>query len=251
MIDFHSHILPEIDDGAKSMSEALDMLRTSFNAGVEKIVLTPHCYYTEDADIKGFIRKRNEKYRLLKKETEGCAHPLPEMLLGCELHLDKRHTDCRYLKELAIEGCDYILLELPSDRWSTEIFDAIYSITLSGLRPIIAHIDRYFFTHKKDFHNLYSLDLTYQVNCDSFLMPGIKKQMPYFFEAGAIHLLGSDMHNLSSRTTHMAECKKIITSKYGSEYYDFIEKNSRLVLQNKEVNLRCFDKMSLFKKIRL
>lgn len=251
MIDFHSHILPGIDDGAKDLAQSLDMLRASYEAGVRKIVLSPHCYYTSDSDIKQFIRERNEKYRLLKSEAEKSGEDFPEMLLGCELHLNKCHADSQYLKELAIGGTDYILLEMPVGKWEPRIYDAIYSISLKGLRPLIAHIDRYYFEHKKDFRNLFSLDLSYQVNCDSFLMSHIKKQMPYFFEVGAIHVLGSDMHNLSSRTTHMAECRKIITEKYGSDRYDFIERNSKLVLDNKETEVHCFEKMGFFQKIKL
>lgn len=251
MIDFHSHILPGIDDGAKDPEQSMDMLRACAAAGVKKVVLTPHCYHTDDKDIRDYIRQRNEKYRTLKKTAKDSGENLPEILLGCELHLSKFHAKSEYLRELAIEGTNYIMLEMPMGKWENELYDAIYSISLKGLRPIMAHIDRYFFGHKKDFHNLYSLDLAYQANCDSFLMPRIKKQMPYFFEAGAIHLLGSDMHNLSSRTTHMAECKKTIIEKYGQKYYDFLDRNSNLVLQNKDVDIQYFDKMTFWQKIKL
>ncbi len=251
MIDFHSHILPDIDDGATSLEESLEMLRLCKKNGVETIALTPHCYYTQDEDIREFIRKRNEQYHLLKEAVKKSGEALPELRLGCELHLSKFHANSAFLKELAIEGTNYIMLEMPVGTWESEIYDAIYSVMRMGLRPIIAHIDRYFYAHKKDFYNLFSYDLVYQVNCDSFLMRGIRRQMPYFFESGAIHILGSDMHNLSERTTRMAECKKRIINKYGREYFAFLVKNSKSIIDNGESIIHHFPKMGFFKKLTL
>lgn len=251
MIDFHSHILPDIDDGSKDIHQSIQMLKACAENNVTVVALTPHCYFTNDDEIKDFIRLRNEKYRLLKQAVKDSGEKLPELRLGCELHLNKTHSKSGLLKELAIEGTNYIMIEMPMGKWEPELYDCLYSISLKGLRPVIAHIDRYFFAHEKEFHNLFSLDLTYQVNCDSFIMPGIKKHMPYFFERGAIHILGSDMHNLSNRTTRMAECEKIIKSKYGEEYCKFIKLNSQRVLNNEDVDIHCFEKMGFFKKLML
>lgn len=251
MIDFHSHILPDIDDGSSSLEESLEMLKACKKVGADTVVLTPHCYHTQDTDIREFIRDRNEKYRILKAAAAKSGDALPDLRLGCELHLSKFHEKSAYLKELATEGTNYILLEMPTGSWKPEIYDTIYSVTLMGLRPVIAHIDRYLYGHKKDFHNLFSFDLVYQVNCDAFLMRGIKKQMPYLFESGAIHILGSDMHNLTVRTTKMAECKKRIIAKYGEEYLRFLESNSEKVLNNGEVEIRYFEKMGFFKRLFL
>ncbi len=251
MIDFHSHILPDIDDGSASVEESLEMLRVAKKNGVDIVVLTPHCYYADDRDIREFIRNRNERYRILKAAVSECGEPLPELRLGCELHLNRRHEDSAFLNELAIEGTDYIMLEMPMRKWEPGIYDTIYSITLKGLKPIMAHIDRYMAEHQKNFPDLFSLDLVYQVNCDSFLMPGIRKQMPMLFERGAIHILGSDMHNLTNRTNNMAECKKRILEKYGKAYYDFLERNSKSVIENGEVEHVYFEKMGFFKKITL
>lgn len=251
MIDFHSHILPDIDDGAKNLEESLKMLKVCAENGVKKIVLTPHCYHTSDKEIKEFIRERNEKYRILKDAVSRSGEKLPELLLGCELHLNKAHANSKLLDELAIEGTNYIMLEMPVGKWKPVIYDTIYSISLKGLRPIMAHIDRYYLDHKDDFHNLFSYDLTYQVNCDSFLIPGFKKKMPYFFECGAIHILGSDMHNLKTRTTQMKKCSEIIKKKYGEHCYRFIQDNSKLVLDNKDVHIHSFGKMSFWQRIKL
>ena len=251
MIDFHSHILPEVDDGAPDMGTALAMLRKCTEIGIDTIVLTPHCYYIQDEDISDFINLRNQKYSELKEAMKMDGGNFPKVLLGAELHLSKFHARSQLLNGLAIEGTNYILIEMPAGKWETDLYDLLYSLSLKGLRPILAHIDRYFYGHRKDFHNLFSLDLAYQVNADAFLLRGIKKKTPYFFEHGAIHILGSDMHNLAERNNRMNEAKQVLLTKYGKDYYDFIEENSQLIINNEEFNIECFEKMPFKKRIKL
>lgn len=251
MIDFHSHILPEIDDGAPDIETSLQMLKKCAEIGIKTIVLTPHCYFFQDEDIIDFINLRNEKYAELKDAIKKDGGKFPKVLLGAELHLSKFHARSDYLKGLAIEGTNYILIEMPVGKWESDLYETLYSISLKGLRPILAHIDRYFYGHRKDFHNLFSLDLAYQVNADAFLIRGIKKKMPYFFEHGAIHILGSDMHNLSERNNRMNEARNVLMNKYGKDYYDFIVENSELIIDNEEFNIECFEKMSFKKRIKL
>ncbi len=251
MIDFHSHILPGIDDGAKDIEKSLLMLGECKKNGVETVVLTPHCYFTEDVDIRDFIINRNEKYRLLKEAIKNSGEEFPELRLGCELYLNNQHRNSAFLKELAIEGTNYIMLEMPVGEWDSEIYETIYTITLKGLRPMLAHIDRYYLEHREDFHNLFSFDLAYQVNCGAFLFSKFKKNMPYFFEHGAIHVLGSDMHNLSTRNTKMAECEKVLKTAYDMEYYNYLKRNGELIINNKETEIKFFEKMSFFKKLKI
>lgn len=251
MIDFHSHILPEIDDGAPDIEISLLMLKKCAEIGIETIVLTPHCYYFQDEDICDFITLRNQKYAELKNAMAKDGGKFPKVLLGTELHLSKFHSRCEHIKELVIEGTNYILIEMPGGKWESDLYETLYSLMLKGLRPIMAHIDRYLYGHRKDFHNLYSLDLAYQVNADAFLLRGIKKKMPYFFEHGAIHILGSDMHNLAERNNRMNEAKNVLLTKYGKDYYDFLAENSKLILNNEEFNIECFEKMKFKQRIKL
>ena len=251
MIDFHSHILPEIDDGAPDTETSLSMLKKCAEIGVETVVLTPHCYFFLEEDIIDFVKTRNEKYSLLKEAMIRDGGKFPKVLLGAELHLSKFHSRVDCLKDLAIEGTNYILIEMPVGKWESDLYETLYSLSLKGLRPILAHIDRYLYGHRKDFHNLFSLDLAYQVNADAFLMRGIKKKMPYFFEHGAIHILGSDMHNLSERNTRMKEAKSVLLNKYGKDYYNFIAENSKLIINNEEFNIECFEKMKFSKRMKL
>ena len=68
MIDFHSHILPGIDDGAKTVEESISMLKSSYEKGVRITVLTPHFYPKGQESLPPFIQKRQEAYELLKTD---------------------------------------------------------------------------------------------------------------------------------------------------------------------------------------
>ena len=62
MIDFHSHILPQIDDGAQNIKMSLDMLSESYRQGVRTVVATPHCYIANEYDIDIFLERREKSY---------------------------------------------------------------------------------------------------------------------------------------------------------------------------------------------
>ena len=250
MIDFHSHILPQIDDGAQNIKMSLDMLSESYRQGVRTVVATPHCYIANEYDIDIFLEKREKSYNILKKAMAEDGRDLPEIVLGCELQISKNVYHFEKLRPLCIENTDYILVEMPYGKWTEDCYDYLYELTLKGMRPIMAHIER-FIGKKKDFHNLYSLDLLYQVNADSFLSPFVKRHLPDLFEKGIIQLLGSDMHNTTRRATHMKNAVERIVNGYGDGLVNYLMTNARKVINNESVEILRFEKMSFFRKFKL
>ena len=163
MIDFHSHVLPNIDDGAHNIEMSIEMLRESKRQNVKTVVATPHCYITDEDKLEHYIKKREEKFLELKKAMEETGEELPEIKLGCEVRMMKEIEDIELLRPLCIENTDYILIEMPSGKWNVNDYDALYRISLKGMKPIMAHIER-FWDQKDEFYNLYSLELLYQIN---------------------------------------------------------------------------------------
>ena len=163
MIDIHTHILPCIDDGSQSVDETLQMLNIMQKAGVEKIVATPHYYY-ERISVDDFLIKRAEAYKKIEnKIPEGIEVRLgAEVLLTYDMHKEN-------VRSLAIEGTDYILLEMPYGRWDPWVYDEIFKISARhGLEVIIAHIDRYVgIARSEDIDQIFTMGLKYQVNVDS------------------------------------------------------------------------------------
>lgn len=250
MIDFHSHILPFIDDGSSSIEMSLNMLADSYNQGVTTVVATPHCYLMKDSSIDVFINNRKKSFDALTEAIKRDERTFPEIRLGCELRIIKEIDDMKSLEKLCIEGTDYIMVEMPYKDWDVNYYDFLYEMILRNLHPIMAHIER-FWNHKKDFNNLYSLDLLYQVNAESFIKSPFKRYIPKLFEDGAIHIIGSDMHDMKVRPSYMKKAADTIIKVYGEKRLDYLMKNAENVLNNKNVKGKNFPKMSFFENLKI
>ena len=138
MIDFHSHFLPNTDDGAKDLEMSLEMLRFSKKSGVNTVVSTSHCYAFEgNESIKRFLKRRKNAYTEVLSAIDGKEEDYPRIVMGCEVHLVKNLSTFSELPKLCIQNTDYILLEMPFSVWQDEHFEEIYRITNLGLKPII------------------------------------------------------------------------------------------------------------------
>ncbi|MBR4720630.1 MAG: hypothetical protein IK057_02580 [Clostridia bacterium] len=251
MIDFHSHFLPNVDDGAKNLPESLEMLRLSKASGVDTVVSTSHCYaFHGSKSITHFLEKRKTAYSLVCDAIKSEKDAYPKIVLGSEVHLVKNLSTFPELPLLCIENTDYILIEMPFGKWKDEDFEEIYRIKNLGLKPIIAHIDRYFEFSEK-FSELFSLNLLYQANAESFISHSNRKKLLELFETDSLHILGSDMHNLSSRPPCFAEAYRIIEKKFGTPYSHYIDTASQRILENKTVPVPKLPRLNPIKKLIL
>ena len=142
MLDIHTHCLPNMDDGAKSVDESKRMLRDSFSQGVEICIATPHCVIHKSTDITDFIDKRNERYSELREELEENRLAYPKIKLGAEVYLDNDISRYEDIKSVCLGESPYMLIELP---WYIDLAlhsEWIYNLCLKGIKPVIAHIDR-------------------------------------------------------------------------------------------------------------
>lgn len=249
MIDVHSHILPAFDDGAKDETTALQMLASSAAMGVTEIVSTSHCYPYSSEDAEGFLKRRDEAYeRLLEKAAEINAE-IPRIRLGCELHLTCDLSQMQSLNKLCISGTDYLLLEMPSSPWSDTILDIVYKLSISGIRPIIAHMERNLDQKREFLSAIFSLDVLFQINAESLGISKLKKPIDKLFENKLVHMVGSDMHNMTSRKPNMSSAEKYIKKRYGAECWEYLMANAKAVLENRYISfraMRSFKKKGLF-----
>lgn len=250
MIDLHSHILPGIDDGAQDVRVSLDMLAESFSQGVKTVVATPHCILRNEQDIDIFLKNRNVSYDFLSRAMKEDGREFPELRLGCELRVPEEFDAMDRLLELCIEDTNYLICEMPYTKWNMNHYDFLYSLILKGIRPIIAHIERYY-DKKKELSNLLSLDLLYQVNTASFSQRHIKRYIPHLFEMGAVQLIGSDMHNLTTRKPDMKKAVDKIMTAYGKQRLEILLNNAKAVLDNKNVIPKRYPKMGFWDIIKL
>lgn len=220
MIDFHTHILPMIDDGSQSIEQSLEMLKMLKKQGVETVVLTPH-YYPDEQNIEEFLDIRNRQYKKLCEATAGGKYP--QLRLGAEVMLDYELSNLKDLDRLCIEGTNFLLLEMPYTLWSSNHLDCINHILATyNIVPVIAHIDRYLKLHNpKLIDEVLNMEVLVQCNADSLVNLKTRWTMLKMLKHGKIHFIGSDCHNTTTRKPNMEKAMKVLKTFAKAQYNEF------------------------------
>lgn len=238
MIDFHSHILPCIDDGAVDIEMSVQMLKMAQTQGVGTIMATPHCYL-DKVDVDTFIKNRDAAYGKIKKKIDeynanNKNGPLPYIRLGAEVYMIRNLPQCEGLERLCIKGTSCILIEMPFEPWQRWMFDNLFEIIAKhSLVPVIAHLEQYAKSVKEakiKFETLFGLDVFIQIDNDALLDFRKRRIVDWMVAEGAVHVIGSDAHNTSRRKPNMDMAKKIITKRYGEQYFDELMKVSQKLI---------------------
>lgn len=211
MLDIHSHFLPKMDDGSKSTEMSMQMLRESRKQGVTTIVSTSHFYGDNEAPDRFLKRRRHafEKLSPLLSDSE------PEILLGAEVlyYPGISHSDS--VTQLAIQGTDLILIEMPFVPWSDKIFDELIAFQYNtGLRIILAHVERYQSIEKRDiYERLFDQPFYFQCNAEAFTSFRSRRLALRLMDSDLLHFIGTDCHNTDKRPPNMQEAQKIVEKK--------------------------------------
>lgn len=197
MVDFHTHILPKIDDGSKNVEMSLELLRLEQQQGVDTIVLTPHFYASENSP-ETFLKQRWHAWEKLKAVLPENA---PRLALGAEVQFFDGIDRVENLKQLCIGGTNVMLLEMPFFKWDARVIRATLDLQDSGkVQLVLAHIDRYLKMQPAHIWDEFrEAGILMQVNTDFFDGWFQKRKAMSMLNAGMIQLVGSDCHNLSSR----------------------------------------------------
>lgn len=238
IIDFHSHILPGIDDGSADLEESLELLRLSARQGVEHMVATPHFYPRHDSPER-FLRRREAAEQLLREEL--IYHPgLPEVTVGAEVYFFSGISDSELINALTIGEKRCILIEMPESPWKESHYRELEGIYVKhGVTPVIAHVDRYirpFRTHGIP-ERLEQMPVMVQANASFFLNSATRFMALRMLKRGQIHLLGSDCHNLTSRRPNLQAATDIISQRLGADALRGICSNQYQLLGTQTVNL--------------
>lgn len=234
--DFHSHILPGIDDGSRSLEESIAMLRMEAEQGITHVVATPHFYARHDSPER-FLERRNEAENRLREEME--KHPgLPELIVGAEVYYFPGISESDAAFQLTIGGKSSILLEMPYAAWTDQMYSELEILAQRrGLTTIVAHVDRYispFRTHGIP-QRLAQLPVLVQANAEFFLNRSTRNMALRMLKNDRIHLLGSDCHNLSSRAPNLGTAAELIEKRLGIGVIDRVNGYARSVLTEQNV----------------
>ena len=232
MIDFHSHILPNMDDGSRSVAESVAMLQEMAAQGVKQVVATPH-FYPRKESVVCFLERREAAWAALREETAKYAD-LPEVRLGAEVFYYTGICDSPELGKLTIQGTQFVLVEMPDNDWTPRMYRELEKIALlQGLTPIVAHIDRYIrpFRTKGIPEELAQLPVLVQANGSFFTDKRTRSLAMKMLRKGQIHLLGSDAHNMEDRAPNLGPAAEQIRSKLGEAVLATVFQNSMDVLK--------------------
>lgn len=232
MVDFHSHVLPGMDDGSGSVEESIAMLQEEAKQGVTTMIATPH-FYPRKEDVEHFLKRRDEAEEVLRREMEK-QEGLPELLVGAEVFYYTGICDSPELGKLTIQGTQFVLVEMPDNDWTPRMYRELEKIALlQGLTPVVAHIDRYIrpFRTKGIPEELAQLPVLVQANGSFFIDKRTRSLAMKMLRKGQIHLLGSDAHNMEDRAPNLGPAAEQILSKLGEAVLATVFQNSMDVLK--------------------
>lgn len=233
-IDFHSHILPGIDDGSRDINESIEILDKMAEDSVDIVVATPH-YYCHEISAEKFLEKRNEAYERLKPYLKP-KHP--EILLGAEVLYSSSLVENEYLPELCIEGTQFLLLEMPYVKLTDSIIGGVEELADSGkVKLLIAHIERYLnFTGYAELEKLMSLDVIGQLNSKSFDNRKKRKNCLKLLKQNFAHVIGTDFHRIDRGDLPLSYGYDVVAKKLGDEAVERLLNNSMKVIKNRDID---------------
>ena len=138
MIDWHTHILPGMDDGSRDVAESISLIKMQVSQGIDTVVATPH-FYANDETINSFLDRRKKSLELLKSELPDTS---PKILLGAEVRYYQGISRMADLNALRIENSKLILLEMPISTWTEYMIRELIEISgKSEVKIVLAHVD--------------------------------------------------------------------------------------------------------------
>lgn len=231
MIDIHTHILPQIDDGASSVEVAFEIIKKQLDQEIATVVCTPH-FDASKMFLPEFIYKRAKAMEALKSSQI-------QLLTGSETVCNECLFHYSDLSPLCIEHTRYLLLELPVyGMWEEDLYYQINELmNHNGIYPIIAHIERYDTVRKsrKTIQKLIQMGCMIQMNADSVLE--LKRGNPTlkWIKKGYVDILASDCHNTTDRPPNLNDAYQKISHYLGNEYCEQMQLNCKLILEGKKM----------------
>jgi protein-tyrosine phosphatase len=225
LIDIHSHILPGLDDGARTWEESLQMARMAVEDGIKIMVATPHLYGGRSIDAEQINPKEVILATLAQFREKLAEENIPlEVMPGCDFPLS--FESLQLLDQgLALTINDakrYLLLELPDTSLPPGIEDICFQLQSKGLTPIITHPERHFLIQEvpQKLKRLIDLGCLAQMTGNSltgWFGRRVKKISRQMVKAGYIHLLATDAHNTRKRPPVLSQAVKELARLVGKE----------------------------------
>lgn len=238
MIDIHSHILPGLDDGAKTVQDSIDMANKAVSEGIHTIIATPH--------------HRNGKYDNLKSDILPLVSELNETFAQENINLNVLPgQECRIFGEILEDyekgeiltlnkDSQYLFIEFPSSSVPRYAERLLYDIQVKGLTPVIVHPERNaeLIERPDKLYKLVKNGAATQVTASSltgYFGKNIQKFSQQMIQANLTHFIASDAHNIHNRTFKMEEAMDYIEKKYGIDMVYYFTENAEMLVDGKTI----------------
>jgi len=236
LIDIHCHILPGIDDGAKTIADSLTMAKEAAKQGIRTIVATPHLNSHYD-NRKPLILSKVEELNLALQGEKIDLTILPgqEPRIYGEILEDLEKDEIQPLN-----GTNYLFIEFPSNHVPRYTEKLLFDLQVKGLVPIIVHPERNseLMEQPDRLYHLVEQGALTQVTASSlcgYFGKKIKNFSIQLVEANLTHFVASDAHNVTSRTFKMDEAFDLVESEFGLDYVYLFKENAELLVEGKHV----------------
>ncbi len=242
MIDIHSHIINEIDDGSKNIEESISIIEKLSSIGFKIVIATPH-YITGSKFIYDNASKM-DKLEKIKKCLEEKNIDM-ELYLGNEVFIDHNILSLIDEQQIAsLNNSKYILIELPVSRAMNDLFDILFKIRDKGYVPIIAHPERYAFLQEDHtmIEKFIEMGCLFQGNFENIVGKygkHAKELFLYMLKNNQYHFLATDIHTKDSHLfENMEKMKKKLTKLTSKEKFVELTVNNPLkIIKNENIEI--------------
>lgn len=237
MIDFHSHVLPGLDDGIATLDEALITVREAKKAGFKKIIATTH-YYTGD----NFIANEEERKNILGKLNENVSGI--EIILGNEIYINGHIDELLKNKDAStINDSKYILFEIPLQGEYHNLKNVIFDLISKGYKLILAHPERYkiFQEDPRKLEEILDLGVYLQANYLSiigFYGKDAQHTVELLYKHDMISFIGTDVHKANRYYSKVGGAIDKIISIIGEDKFEELSNlNPEAVIKNEDIDI--------------
>ncbi len=225
--DLHTHILPGVDDGAKTTEEAMQLIEALRSQGVSNICLTPH-FYSHKESTADFLSRRDEA----AKQFLPLVPDDVTIRLGAEVFVTKYlFSDDNDLCSLCIQGTPYMLTEFSYDsRFGDSTIRQIEEIRSRGIIPVLPHVERYpvLMKNKHILEDLIYMGIIIQSNAISFSETFLKRKLSKMINSGHIQVLSTDTHSMRRNPPQsLSLAVDYLSKKYDDDIIRKLESNAK------------------------
>tara|TARA_B110000438_G_C15600230_1_gene557668 strand:+ start:15 stop:809 length:795 start_codon:yes stop_codon:yes gene_type:complete len=241
MIDFHNHVLPNVDDGSKSLEMSILMLRTASEQGITDVVNTVHFQHPKvELENINFDRIKTE-IRKLQNEIDRQGIPI-DIHIGSEVFYLPNLLKIKDNPLVTIGNGNYMLIEFHPHQIPETQKQQLYELKLSGITPIIAHPERY--RQVQDNIDLVAewLEAGCIIQIDAGSPIGLlgnraMKASQKIIRNKWCQLVGSDAHDNKNRKFCLSESLKFINNFLGDDMIEWVTTNPRKILNGEKIQV--------------